>query len=141
MRSYAEQVFPASFMALHEKAVKLVAALPDGDPVYRCHEVVRAVMRCLGTSPGVEKAVVDGRYGAVEHSWIELRTVPVNPTLTRVAILDTCAVGSLPPVQLIDMDTMGLPQRSAFKRGEPRTDIRDRTLSKLWGSIRDMLEE
>lgn len=104
MISYVQRQIAAEFLRAHELALALVARVPNhlderGREI-RCHELARAVARellrraGLGT-PGIR--VVDGRLGAIEHSWLELTSA-----LKDQAILDVYTPGRVPQVQLID---------------------------------------
>lgn len=119
MRGYAvEQVFPAFAQDDLQKAIVLVEALPAKDKQgrwVRCHEVVRAVASKLDP----RWVVVDGHYGSVEHSWLQIRNV----------ILDLYAVASLPQVQLVD--AMAYCRRNQYHEGSPRKDIRRRVIDWL----------
>ena len=118
MIGYSQQeVFSMNDLTWMRHAQHIVAQLPE-HPQVRCHEVARVVaMLCFGVE------VVDGKFGAVEHSWL----------LTRdKAILDCYAVGSLPMVQLVDPH---IPGGTPYTPGEKRTDIRTEVLQHLRGEI------
>lgn len=92
MRGYAEtEVFDPAEIRLFRTAQQAVDCLPDM-PNLRCHEVARAVSRVL------KLKVVDGWYGAVDHSWLEVPRSKGFPL-----ILDLYAVGRVPMVQLLDV--------------------------------------
>lgn len=89
MRSFALTVFRADEILLLQQAVTIVDCLPHDDThtKLRCHEVARIVGTILRLD------VIDGHYGAVDHSWC------LTP---RKRILDPYCVGRLPQVQLVD---------------------------------------
>ena len=118
---YVQSLITPEALALYERAVVLVASLPDedhllGKPV-RCHEVARAVGRILGLP------VVDGVCGAVQHSWLTIQAHR-DPD-ERTFILDVYAVGRLPPVQLVDTfgGCLHLAQRALRPSGRERTGL------------------
>jgi len=131
MISYAQtDLFSAEELRLFRRAEGLVAALPFATletplGVVRCHELARAVAVDLNrvARDGVLH-VRDGKFGQVDHSWIEL------PTRN---ILDVYAVGSLPQVQLVYMSTGALRDRNrCYQTGlSPRGDIRQATCDEL----------
>jgi hypothetical protein len=138
VKSYSETtVFSPVALALREVVEHLVERLPDpepGKPLWRCHEVARAVREVLTPSlevggSGAQLHVFDGKYGppdlhdqvkyspGVEHSWIVvIETASKRPG----CVLDPYAVGRLPQVQLVDWE-----QQFAcmYKPREYRTDI------------------
>jgi len=121
-RPYSEHILSPEVVGLFTQARDLVDAyfaVPDPLPnvTLRCHEMARAVTRLLDPAEGVQVHVEDGKFGAVEHSWLLL--VGRGP-----AILDVYAVGTLPPVQLHDMSP-ALPTMRNYEKGFPRTDIRE----------------
>jgi hypothetical protein len=131
MRGYsATEVFSVWHQELRRKAEAGVEALPEIDGL-RCHEVARAIGKWLPllTGKSLDLAVVDGRYGAVEHSWLQLS--PTLPT-RRCPILDVYAVGRLPIVQLVD--TSFWPQ-CLYEGGERRTDIDSIVVERLVGVL------
>lgn len=120
MRSYSElNVFDVSDVGAFRLAVILVTHISDSEKV-RCHELARAIARSLNGSTSKGFTVVDGHYGAVEHSWIMTE---------NKAILDVYAVGSLPQVQLIHPTTPGL--KLNYRPGKPRTDIDEECIRRL----------
>jgi hypothetical protein len=113
MRGYsATAVFTPLEIGLYRRAVHLVDCLPDR-PDLRCHELARVVDRLLPpppadpgpvgppATPWSRRRVVDGWYGSVEHSWIEIHVL--TPPPRRLSILDVYAVGSLPMVRLVEI--------------------------------------
>lgn len=127
MKSYSEtDVFAPFELRLLETAAKAFAKVLDPDvkkePLIRCHEFVRAIAAITG-----HKTVVDGYYGPVDHSWIDLvvRFPKTKDSLGGVGhhILDAYCVGALPPVRIFDVDKM-LPHAQLYRPGEPRDDIR-----------------
>jgi hypothetical protein len=66
LTSYSEiEIFPAAALAILDAATRIMAAIPDlKDRELRCHEVARVVGILLNLR------VIDGKYGAVEHSWL-----------------------------------------------------------------------
>jgi len=106
-----------SFLALAELCV---AAVEDpSEQTIRCHELARAV----GTVLGLDH--VDGKYGAVEHTWLLTQVGP------RRCILDVYCAGRLPMVQLIDAHSLGLLHREQYRPGSARNDINRDTLDAL----------
>jgi len=116
MRSICEvEYFGQKALNILERAELAVAILPN-DKTLRCHEVARAVGGSLGLD------VVDGKFGAVDHSWCAfVSTVGSNP---HRFILDVYAVGRLPQVQLIDASSAAMMGLCAlFRPGQTRDDI------------------
>lgn len=123
MKSYAETRFKALEIDLLRRAIELVDTVPStvGERV-RCHELARAVARCLGLH------VQDGRFEAVEHSWLWCA-----PGWTHVSsyrefdyappVLDVYVPGCLPQVQLVDWQYWGLPYKRVYVPGPERNDI------------------
>lgn len=127
MQSYSEiYVFTEEELSLYKKAIDLVDKIPKYLTIderdiltfeeLRCHELARAVGLKLNLP------VIDGKYGIVEHSW--LRTVGKG----KYNVIDVYCVGSLPLVQLRDID-FKLPHQ--YSQGEPRRDIDDKIIEKL----------
>lgn len=90
MKSYAEGQFNIANLELLGKVEKIVAAMPSRTPdgeLIRCHEVAAIVGELFGLG------VQEGKYGAVDHSWL---------WLTTGQILDPYVPGHLPQVQIID---------------------------------------
>lgn len=116
MKGYAEHtMFNDHTLRVHELATRLVEFLPaDPESEIRCHELARAIGKMLKLS------VVDGKYGAVEHSWLE--------GFSTRCLLDVYTPGRTPMVQLIDM-TWAAP--NYYKRGALRDDIDDDVITKL----------
>lgn len=116
MKSYSTTIFTAQDFELLDAAQLIVRDIPD-DPKWnlRCHEVARVVGKLLHLQ------VVDGKYGAIEHSWC------VTPDLH---ILDVYAVGRMPQVQLADPFVIGELYKSGWKQG-PREDIREEQVTEL----------
>jgi hypothetical protein len=117
-------------LARYEMACKLVAAIPDGIEELegfkiRCHELARVASLIL------EVPFVDGRYGAVEHSWLEW----VDRSKHRT-ILDVYAVGQEPMVQLIH-SPIGL--LNLWQAGEFRDDTDFNVVDTLVSIVRDEL--
>lgn len=125
MISYTEtETVTEQDLELLRRATALVARVPG--KLYgrwvRCHELARAVGRVL------DLPVVDGRYGAMEHSWLYV------PPASRALVLDVYVPGALPQVQLC-ASWLGAPVM--YRAGKDRTDIRvhivERLLSKMRG--------
>ncbi len=119
MIGYAERVWvPARTAEVFRYARSLVARVPSHlDPEgreVRCHELARAVARCLA-GQRVAHQVVDGLLWAVDHTWIVL------PDPGRRLLLDMYAPGRLPQVQLICDDAC---VSRGYTPGEERTDVR-----------------
>jgi len=122
MRSYSFKCFTLEDLEFWARATHLVEAIPDTmDKPIRCHEVARAVGRIL------DLPVVDGHYGAVDHSWLMTRTRSNKPK-----ILDVYSVGRLPQVQLLVLDP-GTSHTTIFRPGPYRTDIRNDVVEHMVG--------
>lgn len=118
---------PRAVTALHE-ASEIVRLFPDL-PDLRCHEVARAVGHLL------DLRVVDGRYDAVVHSWLELPLREGDPPGNPFAwVLDVYAVGRWPQVQVCDQNALTL--KRSFWPGERRTDIQEGVVWDLVRSVR-----
>ena len=124
MRSYAEtKVLTASDLMTLRYATALVDRVPQalGGKWVRCHELARAV------GEGLELPVVDGSYGACDHSWLMLPT--------RV-ILDVYVPARVPQVQLCPY-WVGAP--AMYRSGEARSDVRSDVTAYLVSRMRDGL--
>jgi hypothetical protein len=91
VKSYSErQVFPGWARYDLHIATGVVAALDDHErPDWiRCHELARIVRPFLRA----RWLVVDGKFGAADHSWLALESY----------VLDVYSVARAPMVQLID---------------------------------------
>lgn len=115
MRGYAAtEMFERAEVRLWERATVLVERVPE-DWEVRCHELARAVGRLLDLD------VVDGKFGAVEHSWL---------VLPPRHVLDVYTPGVVPLVTLRDLH-WGLPDTPLYKPGDPRDDIEDKVVDNL----------
>lgn len=137
MQGYsAEEVYDRVEIAAWRRATALVEAVPDLWRL-RCHELTRAVLAALRFArtigggvqypvPVSGAEVVDGKYGPVDHSWIEWRS------RERLRILDVYAVGRLPMVELIEcgFPLMGV-HPTAYVAGETRTDIDESVVARI----------
>lgn len=103
-----------------------VEAFPDCYE-WRCHEVARAVSQIWekrGLPSACEIQVVDGHYGAVDHSWLAFWDGG------RSCIIDPYAVGRLPMVQLVDPYVPGALPMYRPQDGY-RSDIRPHEVAAL----------
>jgi len=125
MKSYFEsEVFAASEIRMLQLATQIVADVPSairGKGV-RCHELARYVGERLGLE------VQDGIFGFVEHSWLWTKPLEERLPWRLPNILDVYVPGQVPQVQLVHLAT-SLPM--PYRRGEPRTDIRQDVLAFL----------
>lgn len=113
MRSYSERkVFPAKTLRALKFAQHFVKQVVAFDFEIRCHELARAVHLALAEF-GIDSEIIDGHYGAVEHSWLMIGHV----------ILDVYAVGQMPQVQLITA-IPGLDLFRLYRVGAQRCDIK-----------------
>lgn len=124
MQGYArEEVFTKEHIFAWIAAMACVKKVPERSPRIRCHELTRAVHKCLMKlqSKADSWLVCDGHYGAVEHSWLY--------DSWRAVVLDVYAVGRLPMVQLIDCSSAVIaPMYSA---GRDRSDVNEQLVSAL----------
>lgn len=123
MIPYAQvKCFDKRMLHCYRLAYRITQWLPgwyDGERT-RCHEVARIVNILLLDKALGNTEVVDGKYGGIDHSWINLLPAEGLPP-TSQRILDTYAVGQLPQVQLVDcFGRLG----AAYEPGEMRTDIK-----------------
>lgn len=129
MRGYSEsEVFSEHEVRAHDAARRLVDGWPHARLVHpdgcehwvRCHELARAARRALGAllMPLAGVRVVDGKYGGVDHSWIEWHS---SRGCRRV--LDVYAVGQLPQVQLVDAGRLLASHGAAYVAGADRQDV------------------
>lgn len=136
MKSYAErQIFHVVAQAIWCDAVDIVARVSDrwGNEV-RCHELARAAMTALQAlnqsklnEANATLGIVDGKLGAIEHTWI---TYTCNDaTAPRRFILDVYTPGRLPQVQLIDGEHFVISR--GYEPGEARKDIDVELFAKL----------
>lgn len=121
MKGYAErEMIPSAIREKFELATRLVQCLgslpEDVQQRVRCHELTRAVAKTLYIS-----GVVDGKYGLVEHSWIELFALATDGHRDRY-ILDVYSCGRLPMVQILDT-FCGLKHTYLYVTGLLRKDI------------------
>lgn len=154
MRGYsAMAVFTPHEIALLRHTERIVDCLADR-PDLRCHEVARVVERMLPASPDdpcvigtadpattlvrprYTRRVVDGKYGSVDHSWIEI--IGCGGGRGQLSVLDPYAVGRLPIVQLVDCSPHAgaiLRHADAYREGLPdlqvRYDVMDQLLREL----------
>lgn len=127
MRGYAETSgFTGRAQDLLREAQEIVALIPDpaeGRPCWRCHEVAHAAGDLLGLK------VVDGMYGAVEHSWL---LIPDGCRQDEDVILDVYAVGVLPQVLLVSTYA-ALPHHETYRPvGRPAH------LKIRWGDVEEI---
>jgi hypothetical protein len=112
----ADHTFSEKQIRVMKRAADIVAWINDQSlgagrhDMMRCHEVARIVGLLL------DLPVVDGKYGAVDHSWLIL-----NAYRSKACILDVYSVGSLPMVQLRDASIPGADK--LYRHGDLRTDI------------------
>lgn len=132
MRGYSyTHVFNVGEIGLRALAEKCVEAIPeDNESALRCHEIARAVGRVLGLDHQ------DGYYCAVDHTWL---IVPDLRLGGGRCILDVYAVGRLPMVQLVEVQSPGLGHRALYEAGELRGDIRNETIDRLVFLMREAL--
>jgi hypothetical protein len=115
MKNYS--YFSGAHVKVWELATDLVSRLDVSKlsrQVVRCHELTRAVFVCL---PDVVcHNILDGHFGSVEHSWIELDN--------GLAILDVDSVSRTPMVQLlVDPRPWPVSLSKLYVPGKPRQDI------------------
>lgn len=120
--------FSPIFLDRYDRARRIVEVIPDGIEelegiVIRCHELARVVSVCL------EVPFVDGKYGCVEHSWLEW----VDGMRCRT-ILDVYAVGIEPMVQLVH-SPIGL--LNLWQPGEFLDDIDFRMVDTLLSVVKE----
>lgn len=116
MKGYTHQVVvPADVVVLLAQATKFVDEFPEEPGWPRCHEVARAVFAlCVDPRSAM---VIDGHFGAVEHSWIALLEFKPQPW-----VLDCYSVGRLPMVQLV---TPVIAKPSFYELYRPAMRYRD----------------
>jgi hypothetical protein len=121
MRGYAEaEVFTSLDMTYLRYATDLVEGAPskigkgDEEEWVRCHELARAIGAVL------DLVVVDGSYGACEHSWL------MTPDRR---VLDVYVPARVPQVQLVDARCPWA--QAEYRAGERRTDIRQHVIDEL----------
>lgn len=118
MITYAERVcFSPYHLRLLSRVEVLVARVSCawGNEL-RCHELARAVQHVLDEDP-TDIAVVDGKCGPVEHSWL---------VSAGGVILDPYVPGRLPSVQIVDLIVGTL-----YRGGSPRDDIQPTVIERL----------
>lgn len=146
------EVFRAFEQVVWKRAAKAVSFLEShwGNEL-RCHELTRAVHRLLDIGT---LSVVDGKLGAVEHSWLVL-VVPIAqaeeahylPQIAveqldrgsdnrwyRKVIIDVYTPGRLPQVQLIDPFVM---LKHGYEERVPRSDINEKIVDQAYTEMRD----
>ncbi len=128
-------VFSQHEIDLYNRATKIVENIPEAvnGEVLRCHEVTRVISTLIGLP------YTDGKFGAVEHSWLWTSTArdgeyPGN-------ILDVYCVGRLPMVQLIGYGIPGvefISSRSLYTCYPfPRKDILNTTVDTILYILRE----
>ena len=142
MRSWSvEHVFRPELLDLWDRATSLVSRIPwqrfYGEDL-RCHEIARAVQTQLyerARNSHILLNIEDGKFDAVDHSWLEcLGGVEARP-VPGPAILDCYAVGAMPMVQLLDASAWMIRGRSKlYTRGNCRTDIRVNVIAAILDS-------
>lgn len=124
MITYAERM---CFDDHHLRALSAVTALVSrvssswGNEL-RCHELARAIRIC---APEHALAVVDGKCGPVEHSWLRF---------SDGVILDVYVPGRLPAVQILD-PLVGIAYAPGVDRDEIRQTIVDRLVLEMRGDV------
>jgi hypothetical protein len=133
MKPYVLTLLTLEEINLFKTVSWVVDAIPDElwdttkEGHLRCHELARAVHDWVTKQPpnrwgarALSIGICDGKYGAVDHSWIE--------TGIGENILDVYAVGELPPVQLRHGSNF-LPKQ--YVPGRLRGDIREDMIEHL----------
>jgi hypothetical protein len=142
------ELFDSYALQQFNRATELIRQLPERVPLLygaahsvnpgmgkplplRCHEVSRAVGEVLGLQ------VQDGWHGRCDHSWLWMP----NSKDHRDAILDVYAVGRLPMVQLVSLDSAtghyaaghyaAGGSASLYRESRPRTDIDAQIVTRL----------
>lgn len=113
---------PEHVQRVYHLAAQAVESFNEVEGV-RCHEVVRAVHRLIaGVDPALAEQVqvVDGRYSAVDHSWL---------AFGQDWVVDCYSVARWPMVQVLDVGTLAVVRQ--FWRTEPRTDIDEAAIAAL----------
>lgn len=117
MRSYSErEVFSEPALLALRIATEYVEYLSDAraSDEIRCHELARAVRPYLWDA----WVVADGKFGIVEHSWLEM------VDRHDLVILDVYSVGRFPMVQLVHAsEKLGMPYVAGPYRGDIRADV------------------
>jgi hypothetical protein len=119
------QIFTLTELELSRDVTSAVIGLPE-DEHLRCHELARSIAIHFADHP-LKPYVVDGKFGLVDHSWIQFGAGPKE----RGHILDVYAVGASPMVQLIDAWSLGLRSARQFVAGVTREDIRQDVVDQL----------
>ena len=124
MITYAERM---CFDDHHLRALSAVTALVSrvssswGNEL-RCHELARAIRIC---APEHALAVVDGKCGPIEHSWL---------CFSDGVILDPYAPGRMPAVQILD-PIVGTAYRPSAPRSDIRQDVIDLLVLEIRGDV------
>lgn len=119
----AAEIFTPEDFRLLKRATLIVSRLPaqiDGDWV-RCHELARVVGKLL------DLQAFDGKYGAVEHSWL------LTPSRN---VLDPYVPARVPQVQLVDAKVSCLAN-AEYRTGPDREDIRRDVIQALHRMLGD----
>jgi hypothetical protein len=122
-------------MWLFSLATLAVAQIPEGiDETHggetRCHEVARAVGRCL------DLPVMDGLYGVVDHSWLLIE----DPRRNKRKILDVYCVARIPIVQIIDPHPYA-GHGGLYQPRSLRTDIRHQVVRAMRMNLRALHQQ
>lgn len=124
MITYAERAcFKQAHLRLLRRVEESVARVSNtwGNEL-RCHELARAVHLIVYAAEH-KIAVVDGKCGPIEHSWL---------VLSDGAILDPYVPGRLPAVQVIDPIVA-----TTYRPGPGRADIRQKIVDQLVLEMRE----
>ncbi len=149
MKTYVETLVTKEEVSIWKAVSWVVDAIPDNflsnfdneDGAVRCHELARAVCDWIKRQPPhrwggrlIVPGVIDGRYAAIDHSWIE--------TGVGENILDVYVPGELPPVQLRHGSKFLPGQYVPGKlRGDIREDIVDALVSIFFAADNEKMEE
>ena len=135
MNSYSITRFTVLERDFLQQAIELVDAIPnDIGADVRCHELARAIGQYLNLP------VQDGKFEAVEHSWLWCRPGWVYASKSNYRdvarnapppVLDVYVPGCLPQVQLVDWAYWGLPYKRVYIPGSERDDVDDAMVSRL----------
>jgi hypothetical protein len=133
MRSYVEREhFRAFDLELRYNVETFVQSVHiDWGNELRCHELVRAVHDCMYLKHRIALTIVDGKLGAVEHSWL----IYLSRGQREPFIVDAYCPGRIPQVQLIH-PFAGL--KHGYQPGPIRDDINSDIIKRL---REQMLEE
>ena len=122
MKGYSEKnVFTKKAKHCLKIANDIIEYMGNGYNKIRCHELARVCYKIIKENRYPEIVIVDGLYGAVDHSWLIIDNV----------ILDVYVIGRLPQTQLVSPSIPGIRFDQTYKERAERTDIDEKLINRI----------